>query len=123
MFRPALLQLTTNFSVVIPERSTSATVRLIGTLGGDTRTAPLTVERLRINSMDVAGYLAYDTTSSSFRVYLNVDAPAGGAVVALSTPHPSLISVPPSVTIPAGALSAVFSVTAHRSNGGRGGAH
>jgi hypothetical protein len=45
-------------------------------------------------------------------VTLNGAAPAGGAVVPLAANYPERLSVPPSVTVPAGATSATFTVTA-----------
>ena len=50
--------------------------------------------------------------TSQLTVNLNGTAPAGGAVLALASNHPENASVPPSVTVPAGATSATFTVTA-----------
>ena len=42
---------------------------------------------------------------------ISASAPAGGLVVALSSDNPTAATVPPGVTVPAGALSATFPVT------------
>jgi hypothetical protein len=47
---------------------------------------------------------------STGTVSLNGPAPAGGAQVTLSSSDPSVASVPPTVTVPAGATSATFTV-------------
>lgn len=44
-------------------------------------------------------------------VSLNGTAPAGGAVVSLSSANPAVVAVPASVTVPAGASSATFTAT------------
>ena len=48
--------------------------------------------------------------SSTGTVTLSGPAPSGGAVVSLSSSNPSVASVPASVTVPAGATSATFTV-------------
>jgi hypothetical protein len=45
------------------------------------------------------------------KVYILNSAPAGGQVYTLTSNNPSVASVPPSVTVPAGANSATFTVT------------
>lgn len=49
--------------------------------------------------------------STTGHVFLSSKAPSGGAVVSLSTDTPSLVSIPSSVTVPAGATSADFPVS------------
>jgi len=51
-------------------------------------------------------------------VTLSAPAPAGGAVVALSTGRPDIAIVPPTVTVPAGAVSASFTIATTSSLGG-----
>jgi hypothetical protein len=46
-------------------------------------------------------------------VTLNGPAPAGGAVVALSSTNPTAAPAPASVTVPAGSISAPFTITTH----------
>ena len=50
-------------------------------------------------------------TSSTGTVALVTAAPAGGVTVALSSKHPSIATVPASVTVPAGAASANFAIS------------
>jgi trimeric autotransporter adhesin len=50
-------------------------------------------------------------TPATGLITLNQIAPAGGTVVALSSSHPAIASVPASVTVPAGARSANFAAT------------
>jgi uncharacterized repeat protein (TIGR03803 family) len=52
--------------------------------------------------------------SSTGSIWLNGPAPSGGAVVTLSSDSPALVSVPPTVTVPAGAWTASFSVSTTR---------
>jgi hypothetical protein len=50
-------------------------------------------------------------STTQVTVNLNGIAPTGGAVVGLASNDPSIANVPPTVTIPAGATSATFTVT------------
>ena len=47
------------------------------------------------------------------QVHIQNFAPAGGQVYTLTSSNPAIASVPPSVTVPAGAASATFTVTTH----------
>lgn len=53
-------------------------------------------------------------TSATGTVTLSVGAPLGGVVVALSTPLPNIASIPPNVTVPAGASSVSFAISTVR---------
>ena len=48
------------------------------------------------------------------KVHIQNVAPAGGQVYTLTSSNPAAASVPPSVTVPAGASSATFTVTTDR---------
>jgi hypothetical protein len=61
---------------------------------------------IRTNLPSVGGGL--DLASN--RVYLDTQAPSGGVVVLLTSSHPSIAAVPSSVTVPAGATIAFFSI-------------
>jgi hypothetical protein len=50
-------------------------------------------------------------------VTLNAPAPAGGTVVTLTNGRPDVATIPASVTVPAGAMSATFTITATSSLG------
>jgi hypothetical protein len=68
-----------------------------------------TLSALTLNPTTVRG-----RDSSTGRVTLTAPAPAGGAVVALASSNTSFATVPSSVTIPAGATSATFTVRTQR---------
>jgi LmbE family N-acetylglucosaminyl deacetylase len=100
-----------SFSVGTSAVAASTTATLSASFGGATRTASLTVlpavlTTLTVNPSSVLGLVQTATGT----VTLNGPAPAGGAVVAL-TDNSSACSRPNSVTIPAGATSATFTVT------------
>jgi hypothetical protein len=113
-------------SVTIPVGATSATftvrssavatstqVTISASYAGATRTAVFTVtppivSSLTLNPASVTGGLQFSTGT----VTLNGPAPAGGARVLLSSSNTAAAQVPSSVTIPVGATSATFTVTA-----------
>lgn len=68
--------------------------------------APAALGSLKLSPTSVAG-----GTAASATVTLTAPAPSGGAVVTLSSSNPAVVSVPASVTILAGASSAVVSVS------------
>jgi hypothetical protein len=98
------------FSLGTSAVADSTAVTITASYGGATRTATLTVlpavlTSLTLNPTSVVGGLETSTGT----VTLNGPAPAGGAQVALSSNN-GAASVPSSVTIPAGATSATFTV-------------
>jgi uncharacterized protein (TIGR03437 family) len=104
------------FNVVVPNLPGSDATPLTFTLGGvagtqtlylavqDTSVAPA-VELLTLSAASVAGGGTVQGT-----VTLNGPAPAGGAVVSLSS-SASAATVPTTVTVPAGANSATFAIS------------
>jgi hypothetical protein len=87
----------------------STAVTISASYGGATRSATLTVlpavlTSLTLNPTSVVGLL-----SSTGTLTLNGPAPAGGAVVSVSD-NSGACSAPGTVTIPAGASSATFTV-------------
>jgi len=99
------------FTVTTSAVAASTSVSISASYGGGTQTVSLTVlpavlSTLSLNPSTVIGGPLGDSTGT---VTLNGPAPAGGAVVALSSSS-SAASVQPSVTIPAGATSATFTV-------------
>jgi len=76
------------------------------TINPDPTTVGANISAFQLNPISVAG-----GTKSTGTVVLNSAAPSGGAVVSLSSANSSVAWVPSSVTIPAGATSASFSVT------------
>ena len=68
-----------------------------------------TLTALTLNPASVRG-----GSTSTGRVTLSGPAPAGGAVINLSSSNPSVATVPASIVVPAGATSATFSVSTAR---------
>jgi len=110
------------FPITTSSVSASTPVGITASCGGISKTATLTVTpapppalaSLTLNPSSVVG-----GQSSIGTVTLTQLAPAGGVVVALSSGRPSIASVPPSVTVPAGASSATFTVNTVPVSGGR----
>ncbi len=109
---------TGGFNIFTSMVSVSTPVTISVTGGGVTRSATLTVNpagtpppsstlsALTVNPTSVTG-----GNPSTGTVRLSSVAPAGGTVVSLSSNQPGAASVPASVTVPAGATSATFTVT------------
>ena len=102
------------FTVSTRAVAASTTVTISGTYSGATQSTSLTVtpppplptvSSLTLNPTSVVGGLG----SSTGTVTLSGPAPAGGAQIALSSSN-GAASVPASVTVPAGATSATFTV-------------
>jgi len=110
------------FPITTSSVSASTPVGITASCGGISKTATLTVTpapppalaSLTLNPSSVVG-----GQSSIGTVTLTQLAPAGGVVVALSSGRPSIASVPPSVTVPAGASSATFTVNTVPVSGSR----
>src|SRR5271166_642383 len=78
---------------------------------GTTQTASFTVTAAVLSSVAVNPTSVLGGTSSTGMVTLNGPAPAGGAVVTLSSSNTAAAQVPASVTVAANATSATFTVT------------
>jgi hypothetical protein len=89
----------------------SATAVTLTATYGATATATLAVGPLALSGLALSPSSVVGGLPSQGTVTLSGPAPAGGAVVALTSSAPSTAAVPASVTVPAGALSASFSVT------------
>jgi len=104
------------FTVTTSAVAASTSVTISASYGGVTRTAsltvtpatppPVTLTSLTLNPTAAVG----GTQSSTGTVTLSGPAPSGGARVALSSSN-AAAQVPSSVTVPAGATSASFTVT------------
>ncbi len=100
------------FTVTTRTVTSSTSITISASYGGATQTASLTVtpstilSSLTLNPTSVVG-----GNSSQGTVTLNGPAPSGGAVVTLSSSNTAVATVPASVTVPAGATSATFTVT------------
>lgn len=98
-----------SFSVSTLTVASDTVATIIGSFGTATRTATLTVRREPLVSLAVSPVSVIGGGSAIGTVTLASPAPAGGTVVALSDVS-EVTSVPPSVTVPAGATSASFTV-------------
>jgi hypothetical protein len=103
----------TNFTINTTSVSATTAGNITATYAGVSKStalvvngaAPATLSSVTLNpSMVVVG------SSSTGTVNLTSPAPTGGAVVTLASSNSTRASVPPSVTIPAGASSATFNV-------------
>jgi LmbE family N-acetylglucosaminyl deacetylase len=100
---------TATFTVTTVPIATSTTATISATYGA-ARSATLTVNPLALSGLSLSPATVVGGASSTGTVALNAAAPAGGTVVTLSDNGPSA-TVPGSVTVPAGATSATFTIT------------
>ncbi|OLE39796.1 MAG: hypothetical protein AUG00_00715 [Candidatus Rokubacteria bacterium 13_1_20CM_2_70_7] len=100
-----------NFTVSTSVVAASTSVTISGTYSGVTRSAVLTVVPAAALSSLSLSSTATGGTSLAGELMLNATAPAGGAVVTLSSSNPAVAAVPASVTVPAGATSATFTAS------------
>ena len=102
-----------NFSIVTTTVTSLATVTVTASTASSTRTATLDITPPSVGSVSLSpALLVSGATSTNNRVNLNGPAPAGGAVVTISNGDPATATVPSSITVPAGAWSGTFSITA-----------
>jgi hypothetical protein len=99
------------FTITSTAVGVATPVTISATYGGVTKTASITVNAaelvsLRLSPASVRG--GHSTTHNT--VTLNGEAPAGGAVVSLGSGNSTVASVPATVTVPAGATSATFTI-------------
>jgi hypothetical protein len=100
------------FTVTTVAATTSASVTISASFHNATRTATLTVTRApTLSALSLTPTLFEGGRSATGTVVLVDPAPAGGAVVTLSSSNPAAATVPPSVTVAAGSSSATFTVT------------
>src|SRR5712692_9708027 len=101
------------FALTTSTVSSSTAVTISGTFNGGTQTATLTVNppSLSLSSVALSPTSVTGGSSSTGTVTLSGAAPAGGAVVTLSSSNTVAATVPASVTVAAGATSATFTVT------------
>ena len=113
-------------SVAVPAGSSTAAFTITGvaagtatvtaTLNGSSSQSPMfTVVRIAVSLISFTSASVVGGNSISGTVALTAAAPAGGAVVVLAAADP--VTVPASVTVPAGSSSATFGVTTRAVNG------
>ena len=102
-----------NFTVATNSVSSATSVTITAAAGGITRTATLTVNppasNVTLQSLTISPTSVWGGSTATGTVTLSGPAPAGGVVVQLRSSS-SRASVPSSITIPAGATSARFTI-------------
>ena len=108
---------TATFTFTTAPVSTTTTVTITATYNGTTRTATVTVTptvseppAATLQSLAISPSGLIGGSSAQGTVTLSGAAPAGGAVVALSSSNAGVASVPGAVTVNAGAQAATFAV-------------
>jgi hypothetical protein len=105
-----------NFQITTTAVATSTPVTISTSNGGATQSATLTVNPSGAASPSLSSFTVSPTsvtggTSATGTVRLSAAAPAGGTLVSLGSNLPNVATVPSSVTVPAGATSATFTIT------------
>lgn len=106
-------QTSATFTVSTTAVSTTTTVTITATAGGISRQATLTVNpapSVTLQSLTVSPSFVIGGNSATGTVTLSGPAPAGGVVVTLRSSRPDRASVPISITVPAGATQASFTI-------------
>ncbi|MGZ5528353.1 MAG: beta strand repeat-containing protein, partial [Limisphaerales bacterium] len=98
------------FAIATTPVASNTTVTISATLNGTTRTTTLTVNRPALSTVSVNPTSVKGGTSSTGTVALTGAAPTGGSVVTLSD-NSSAAAEPSSMTVPAGAITATFTIT------------
>lgn len=93
-------------------------VLITASAGGASKAKYVYVNRAILQSLSFGPNVVFAGTNTTGAVSLNVPAPVGGVVVALSTNN-AVISIPPTVTINAGETFALFTVTPSMPAGGQ----
>ena len=103
------------FAITTTAVSAPTPVTIMATLNGVNKTAVLTVNPVALTSVSLGvSAVVGGATISGTRVNLNAPAGPGSLVVSLSTSDPSMATVAPTVTIPAGATqSPVFTIATY----------
>ena len=103
-----------NFSVTAGSVSTPTSVTLTASYAGGSKTFVSTINPLpaALSAVSVSPGTIASGQGGTGTVNLTAPAPAGGAVVALSSSNPSAATVPALVTVASGATSATFTLGA-----------
>lgn len=102
-------QASATFTIASSSVTETTVVRISATHGGTTLNADMSLFTL-LGQVLFSGNVPGGTPATG-TVTLRGAAPSGGAVVALSSANTSLVTVPASVTVPAGQTSATFTAT------------
>ena len=102
----------TTFNANLGAITTTQTALVTANLSGSSQTADLTlVAPTLVSTLACSPTSVYPGASTTCTVTLNQPAPTGGSIVALGDNN-ALLTVPASVTVAAGAISATFAATA-----------
>ena len=108
-------QATMSFDMISGQVTDPTVVTVTASLNGQSQTANITIVPPSINRFDVGngiGSMAVLGGSSPVGfVPLNGTAPAGGAIITLSSTNPAVASMPATVTVPEGLASAGFTIS------------
>jgi hypothetical protein len=109
---PAGATASPTFTITTTAVATQTEVTISGTYRGATKTATITVNspQLALLTLRPTSVKGGGTTTQNI-LALNAPAPAGGAIVMLTSGNPAVASVPATVTIPSGATSTSFTIT------------
>ena len=107
-------QRTATFTITTRPVASQTQATITARLGNSSRQATLTVNPPTLESLTLNPSTVVGGNSSTGTVSLNAPAPAGGAVVRLSSSNTNVATVPTSVTIPAGQTRATFTIRTNR---------
>ena len=102
------------FAVTTSAVSSPVSMNIMASTGGLGQLGSFSVNpslQATIKPLDFTPYQVVGGSPATARVTLEAPAPAGGLVLTLISRHRQYASVPPSVTIPAGSMSATFPIT------------
>jgi hypothetical protein len=104
-----------SFTLTLGHVSVQTVVTITATYNGSSGSATMTILLPALDQINFANgsnaVSVFGGNPASASILLNGPAPSGGAVVALSSSDAATAAVPSSVTVPAGATSASFTVT------------
>lgn len=106
-------QTSTTFTVSTNIVSGTTSVTITASAGGVSRQATLTVNppsQVTLQSLTISPQWVSGGSTATGTVQLSGPAPAGGAVIQLTSSNPSRASVPTTVTVPAGQTTATFTI-------------
>jgi hypothetical protein len=108
-----------NFTVTTSSVSATTAGNITATYSGITKSAALTVNPAApavLSSLSLNPTTVVGGSPSTGTVKLNKAAPAGGAIIALTSNKTALATLPAYVTVAAGAASATFTITTKTTN-------
>ncbi len=102
---------TATFTITTSPVGTVSASAITASFGGSSKSANLSVTPPALTSVSLKSTAVIGGISTIATVKLTGNAPVGGLTIDLNSSAPTVASVPANVTIPAGAISATFTVT------------